>query len=276
VLTSGSANLVIRIDDGLVMNKPVAFTGSGIELDAVTVTQAIAALTTAAFTGITWSLDAKTQRLKGVATGTGKIIQVVGPLAAAMDFGQGIKHGGNGLEVISWFDDETVSIGLPKDIKDREEIDIEGAKGTLTRMIIPAMLQGMSPVFTTKEKDYYFLELVQGGNLNRTTWAYNPPLSAESDSPSFWGEIFSPTYSRGSSKMSDVANYERILLRTMVGIEGDVPIEAKAWATYAYNLTATEYTDENDKQWPAWEEQPLTLAAFDALKVKDIKILEAA
>jgi hypothetical protein len=110
-----------------------------------------------------------------------KIIQVTGRLAAALDFGQGIKHGGNGLEIISFFDDETISIGLAKDIKDKEEIDIEGAKGTVTRMVIGAMLQGLSPVVTLKENDYHLLEMIQGGKLDREKGTYDPPLSSESD-----------------------------------------------------------------------------------------------
>jgi hypothetical protein len=51
-------------------------------------------------------------------------------------------------------------------------------------------------------------------------------------------------------------------------MEGDVPIEAKAWATYAFNLTATEYVDENGIHQPAWQEQPLSREQFDALKLK--------
>ncbi|MDR1838683.1 MAG: hypothetical protein LBQ93_03740 [Treponema sp.] len=203
---------------------------------------------------------------------TGKIIQVVGKLAAALDFGNCLKHGGNGLEVISFFDDETISIGLPKDIKDKEEIDVEGVRGTITRMIIGAMVQGMSPVVTLKEKDYYLLELIQGGSLDRETGTYNPPLSNEGEHPSFWAEIFSGIYSSGSNKLSDVAGYERLLLRTMTGMEGDVPIDAKAWAQYAFNLVATEYTDENDIKFPAWEEQTLSATQFDALNVKGVKI----
>jgi hypothetical protein len=199
-------------------------------------------------------------------------VQVIGELAAALDFGQGLRHGGIGLEIISFFEDETVSIGLPKDIKDKEEIDIEGAKGTLTRMIVGAMLQGMSPVVTLKEKNYYLVELIQGGILNREDGRYNPPLSNESEHPSFYAEIFSAVYSKGSNKISDVAGYERILLRSMIGMEGDVPIEAKAWAQYAYNLVATEYTDENDEHWPAWEEQSMSAEEFDALKVKEFAI----
>jgi len=216
-----------------------------------------------------------TAEFEAVTNGTGtnlngKIVQVLGRLAAALDFGNCLKHGGNGLEVISFFDDDTISIGLPKNIKDKEEIDIEGAKGTITRMIIGAMIQGISPVFTTKVKDYYLLELIQGGKLDRETGIYNPPLSHESEHPTFWGEMFSPIYSKGSSKASDVAGYERLLLRTMMGMEGDVPAEAKAWAQYAYNLVATEYTDENDKKYPAWEEQTITASQFDGLNVKGI------
>jgi hypothetical protein len=201
-----------------------------------------------------------------------KIIQVVGKLAAALDFGNCIKHGGNGLEMISFFDDETISIGLPKDIKDKEEIDSEGAKGTITRMIIGAMIQGLSPVVTLKEKDYYFLELVQGGKLNRETGTYNPPLSHESEHPSFYAEIFSAIYSSGSNKMSDISGYERLLLRSMIGMEGDVPIDAKSWAQYAYNLTATEYTDEEGVKFTAWEEGTISATKFDALNVKKIKV----
>ena len=199
-------------------------------------------------------------------------IQIVGKLAAALDFGQGIKHGGNGLEIISFFDDETISIGLPKDIKDKEEIDQEGAKGTITRMIIGAMIQGISPVVTLKEKDYYLLEMIQGGKLDRENGTYNPPLSNESESPTFYAEMYSAVYGSGSNKMSDIAGYEEILFRSMIGKEGDVPVEAKSWATYAFNLTATEYTDENDETFPAWQERSMTMEQFDALKVKEFRI----
>ena len=201
-----------------------------------------------------------------------KKIQVTGRLAAALDFGQGIRHGGNGLEIISFFDDETISIGLPKDIKEKEEIDIEGAKGTVTRMIIGAMLQGLSPVVTLKEKDYFFLELIQGGRLDRLNGTYDPPLSGDSDYPTFFAEIFSAIYTRGVRKITDIAAFEKILLRSMIGMEGDVPIEAKSWATYAYNLVATEYGDENDRQWASWQEQTLSPEEFEGLRVHEISM----
>ena len=198
------------------------------------------------------------------------VVQATGRLAAALDFGNCIKHGGNGLEVISFFDNETISIGLAKTIKDSEEIDIESAKGTVTRMIIGAIVQGISPVVTLKQKDYYFLELIQGGKLDREKGTYDPPTSSETDHPTFHAEMFSALYSAGSSKLSDVSGYEKILFRSMMGLEGDVPADAKAWAQYAYNLKATECTDEFGNLLSAWQEQSMTLEEFDALKVKEV------
>lgn len=214
-----------------------------------------------------------TDVVQGVnATSIANKIQVVSKLAGALNFGQSARFGGYGLEIISFFDDETINIGLPKDVKEKEEIDLEGAKGTITRMIIGAMLQGLSPVVALKKKDYHLLEMIQGGILDRENGIYEPPRSNESEQPTFYAEIFSGLYGAGSSKMGDTVGYERILLRSMSGIEGDVPIDAKAWATYAFNLTATEYTDENGNSFSAWQEQTLSLAQFDALRLKEFRI----
>ena len=213
----------------------------------------------------------------GVAQGynpsAAEVIQVVGQLAAALDFGQGVRHAGNGLEIRSYFDDDVVSIGLPKSINDKEEIDTEGALGTITRMVIGAKILGKDPVIVTKEKDYYLLELIQGGHLDRETGAYNPPLSGETDHPSFHVEIFSAVFGKGSNKYSDMAGYERMFLRSVTGVEGDVPIEAKSWAQYAYNCTATEYTDEMGVRFPAWEERLLSVEQFDALRVNHVSFV---
>jgi len=267
-LTAGSAVLHIKVDHNPVTTVDVMLDDLP-DLTAVTVNEIIGPLT-AATTGIEWTMDARTTRLRGSIAGSGRVIQIWGPLAAALDFGQSLRHGGDGLRVISFFNDETVSIGLPKDIQDKEEIDIEGAKGTVTRMVIGARMQGMSPVFTSKVKDYLFLVMAQGGTLDLASGTYRPPLSNESDHPSFWGEIFSPIYGDGTNKMSDMAGYERLFLYTMMGTEGDIPIEAKAWATYAMNMTATEYVNETGERLPAWEEQTLSLEQFDALRLLDI------
>jgi len=205
--------------------------------------------------------------------GTNSIIQIVGPLASALDFGQGRRHGGD-LRCLSFFNDTTMSITLPKDIIEREEIDIEGANGSQTRMVIGARMQGKSPVITMKEKNYDLLQLVQGGRLNRATGEYDPPMPNEIEHPLFLIETFGPVYGQGANRQDDVKGYERILLRNCMGWEGDVPIEAKKWAQYAYNIAAIEYSDENGVRFPAWQERHLSIAQFDELRVNDISMTE--
>ena len=134
-----TAGLTIKIDNGTAQTKTVDLTDAE-DKNAVTV-KAVDALTAAAFTGITWSKEEGTGRLMGT-SGTGTEIAVTGPLAAALDFGQGIAHGGNGLEFLKVFNDRTMSIGMTKNKKDKEEIDQEGAKGGITRMLISAKLLG--------------------------------------------------------------------------------------------------------------------------------------
>lgn len=267
VLTTSEASLSVSVD-GVVQTKDVDFTAA-LDEEAVTVAEAVTALNAAAFTGFTFSADTGTGRLKAVSS-SGSYVQIYGPLAAALDFGQGIQHGGNGLQFIRFFNDEAVSIGLPKSVKEKEEIDLEGANGAVTRMVIGSKLLGMSPVLTLKVKDYDLLELVQGGTYDRVNGTYDPPTSDESEHPVFHLEVFSPIYAEGINKRESVAGYERLLIRSCIGMEGDVPIEAKAWAQYAFNIEATEYTDAAGVKYPAYQEATLTSEAFDALAVETV------
>jgi hypothetical protein len=269
VLTTHLANLTVKVD-GTSETKSVDFSAA-VDETAVTVAEAVTALTTSAFTGITWSSESGTSRLKGVSA-SGTYVQVTGNLAAALDFGQGITFGGQGLEFLKYFNDETMSIGLSKNMKDKEEIDSEGALGTITRMVIGQKLQGLSPVITLKIKDYALLELIQGGVYDRTSTpsTYDPPLSDESEHPTFWVEIYSPIYSAGTTKLESKDGYEKILIRSCIGMEGDVPIEAKAWASYAFNIEATEYIDESSVKHPAYQESTITLSQFTTLDVTNV------
>jgi hypothetical protein len=268
VTTLDIGSLSIKIDGAAVMTEDVDFTAA-VDIAAVTVAEAVTALTAAAFAGITWSADAATGRLMGVAA-SGTYVQVYGTLAPALDFGQGIEHGGLGLKWAKLFNDRAISIDLPKNIKDKEEIDLEGAKGTITRMVIGSKLQGLSPVVTLKDKDYDLLELVQGGTYDRVNNTYDPPTSDESEHPQFFMEIFSPLYAEGTNKMENMSGYEKFLIRSAIGMEADVSIAAKSWATYAFNVEATDYYNESGVKSPSYQEATLTVAQFDALNVVNV------
>lgn len=263
-----TADLTIKIDNGTAEKKTVDLSAA-VDKTAVTVAEAVTALTAANFTGITWSKEAGTGRLKGTHA-TGTEIAVTGPLAAALDFGQGIAHGGNGLEFIKVFNDRTMSIGMTKNKKDKEEIDQEGAKGGITRMLISAKLLGQTLAIAMKDKDYELLELIQGGTFDRTSGRYTPPPSTRLESPLFFIDVFSPIYGEGENRMENMSGYEQLRFLSCTGMEGDVPVEAKAWANYAYDVEASEYTDKDGNKEPAWWEQSMTVATFEGMHVETV------
>lgn len=262
------AELTIKIDNGTAEKKTVDLSAA-VDKAAVTVDEAKTALNDADFTGITWSKEEGTGRLMGVSA-TGTEIAVTGPLAAALDFGQGIAHGGNGLEFLKGFDDRTMSIGMTKNKKDKEEIDQEGAKGGITRMLISAKLLGQTLAIAMKDKDYEMLELIQGGTFDRSSGRYTPPPSTRLESPLFFIDVFSPIYGEGENKMENMSGYEQLRFLSCTGMEGDVPVEAKAWANYAYDVEASEYTNEDGKKEPAWWEQSMTVATFEGMYVETV------
>lgn len=269
VLTADKANMTIKID-GVSQTKEVDFTAAA-DITKVTVAEAFAALNTAAFStpAITFSLDTATQRLKGTCA-TGTYVQVTGALAAALDFGQGIAEAGNGLEIIKVFDDRVASIALAKNIVAAQEITQEGSKGTIDTVNIGQKLKGINPVMNINDEDYALLELIEGGTFDRTACTYVPPLNDKQTQPTFWIEIFSPMVGKGSSKFSDSSCEEMLTIPSAMGSEGDVGIEAKAFAKYVYNITATGYTDESGVKHPAYNKKQLTKSAFLVMDVENV------
>ena len=234
---------------------------------AVTVAQAVTALTQAGFTGVTFTKEPGTERLKAAAAGAAEL-QLKGKLFGAMDFGQGIKYGGLGSYWKSYINDEAISAALPNDIVEKEEIDMESAKGAVTRMIIPAKRLGASPALVMKFKDDELTQLVQGGEYTPATITepatYLPPKSDLGGSPLITLDAFAPLYGDGASQMDQVIGMDRRLFFSCTGIEGDVPMEAKTWAQFAYNLTATEYTDEAGEKFPAEKRFEYNLSQWQA------------
>jgi hypothetical protein len=263
-----TADMTIKVDNGEAEENEVDFSAAG-DKAAVTVAEAIDALDTADFTGITWSEDSATGRLRGVSE-TGDEIEVTGALAAALDFGQGVKHGGNGLEFIKVFNDRTRSIKMTKNKKDKEEIDQEGAKGGITRMLISAKLLGQTLAIALKDKDYELLELIQGGTLDRSTGEYAPPRSTRQESPIFFTDVFSAIYGEGENKMENMSGYEQLRFLCCTGLESDVPIESKSWADYAFDVEASAYTNDSGNKEPAWWENTMTVAAFEGMHVETV------
>jgi hypothetical protein len=159
-------------------------------------------------------------------------------------------------------------------MKDKEEIDLEGAKGTVTRMVIPAKRLGVSPAITAKFKNDELLQMIQGGEYSPGDGVepavYLPPTSQANGSPLFSLDAIAPLYGDGTSTIDQAIGFDRRLFWCCTGTEGDVPMEAKAWAQFAYNVNATEYTDEDGVLYPADKRFEYTLEQFEALKIYDV------
>jgi hypothetical protein len=224
-----------------------------IDPEKLSVAQAVELFSLAGFTDVDVGVDTYSQRLK-LSTALSDI-QIKGKLAAALDFGQGIAYSGFGSYWLTYLNDESISCALPNDMKDKEEIDLEGAKGGITRMVIPAKRLGVSPAIVFKYKNDELTQLVQGGvwtpPTNTGPGIYDPPASDAGGSPMLTLDVLAPLYADGASQMDQVIGMDRRLFYAVTGAEGDVPMEAKSWAQFAYNLTATEYTDEAGKKYSA-------------------------
>jgi len=273
VLTTHVADLTIKIDDNAVETKSVDFTAAVSET-AVTVTEAAAALTTAAFTGITWTADADTGRLKGVSA-TGQFVQVTGALAAALDFGYGIEFPNNGLEIYTYLSKTgLVDCTMPPDIQDKTTNDVTGSEGNVRRMNIPAKLMGVSPVLSVYQYDKAMRACIEGGTYNRATGAYTPPLSDITEYPTFCIIKYDGQYNNDNTKLSDNDSVLITTVHTCNGLQGE-DTDTNSWKVKTYNITASEYTDAAAVRHPAYEELPISKAAFNALGIDTLMEAES-
>jgi hypothetical protein len=265
-LTLSAGSLTIKID-GTVETKTVDFSGA-VSSSAVTVAEAVTALTTAAFTGITWSADSATGRLKGVSS-SGDYVQVYNAVAPLLDFGQSLSFGGQGLVFIKCFDNSK-SYTVAKSLKDKEEIESESADGTLNTMVLGARLKGADISITQRDEDFDLVELIEGGTYDRTNNTYDPLTSDNSEHPTFFMEFYAPKYTSGTKKLPDVSSYRKLLVRSCQGITGDESADTKTWVEYPFSINATEYTDESSVSWPPYQISTMTVAAFEALNVETV------
>jgi hypothetical protein len=270
------AYLGCKIDAGAEDVNQVDWTAA-VDKSAVTVAEMVSAINAAGFTDITAAPDTATSRLLITYTGSGSptFLQIFSVdthpnFAAELDFGQGQTFGGEGVIYYEAFDN-TRSLGLPKNIKDSEEIENEAGDGTLVTVIIPAILKGVDPVITTTDNDFRICQLIQGGTWTPATSTYTPPLSSQTDKPIFSIHLFSPIYNKGSNQREDEAGYLYVKIPSVTGLEGDETFETKTTQEILYNCKATEYEDENDVKQPFYVKQNLSSDEFTALDVENIE-----
>jgi len=268
-LTLNAGNLTIKFDNGAEETKSVDFSAA-VDTAAVTVAEAVTALTTAAFTDVAFTAEAGTGRLMANGTASGATYMMIyGEIAGYLDFGDTPAGSELGTKFLKYFDG-TISVAEAKNTKEGEEIEQESGDGSLRTVITDDILKGENPVVTISQNDYELKELVMGGVYDATARTWTPPTTDDTEQKRFYIEGFTPLYIKGTSKFADKQGYEQKTWFSTVGMEADVSKEAKAWAPYAYNIKATEYTDENGAKQAAFLQAQLTLTEYDALDVENV------
>ena len=273
-IVGNAADITVKIDNETEDTQEVDW-AAAVDKTAVTVAEMVTAFNLAGFTDVVASPDAGTGRFKVAYDGseTPSYIQLYNGdtdnLATLLDFGQGQTYGGEGLKFVKCFDN-TISIGLPKNIKDREEVEGEAGDGTIITVIKEAIVKGINPVITMMDNDLELKQLIQGGTYNSTTNLYTPPTTSVTSKPIFSLEVFCPVYSKGTNKREDMDGYEFLKLPSCTGVEGDLTKEAKTLGNYIYNVTATEYDNSSGVLQPTWTEQLLSNEDFAALEVEEV------
>lgn len=252
----------------------VDLTSAGAVMTAVTVAEAVSALNAdVAFAAapLTASTDATTGRLKIVSDNTPTYLELGGDVAKALFFGayQGAATG-FGTHFIDCFNNSG-AVGLPKEIKDFEEIEVESGDGTNISMVVAAMMKGLNPTLAFTDELYELKELIQGGSNDQTVSGvlnrYKPPTTGQIYLPGFAGELYEAKYDKGSNLRNNMVGYKRINFNNCNGIEADLSDEVKAWATYSYNLRVREYYDAAGDRQPGYTEDELSISQFLALGI---------
>lgn len=218
----------------------------------------------------TASKDVDTERLLIVQTADdASYLELKEVIAVTLEFGAFTGGAGFGTHFVDCFNNQG-AIGLPKEIKDFEEIEVESGDGGTITMTIAALLKGLNPSLALTDELWELKELIQGGNNDQTVNGvenrYTPPNTSQVYLPGFAGEIYEAKYDKGSNLRNNMTGYKRLNLNNCNGMEGDLNDEVKAWAEYQYNIRVREQTISGVKT-SGYTEDSLTLAQFDALGI---------
>jgi len=244
---------------------------------AMTVAEAVTGLNlNANFSAVfTASLDADSSRLKIIETAATATYLEFGPslvedIVGALGLGSFKSNTtGFGTHFVDCFDNSG-ALGLPKEIKDFEEIEVESGDGSTLSMVSAALLKGLNPSLALTDELWELKELIQGGSNDQSVTGvsnrYTPPTTSQVYLPGFAGEAYEAKYDKGSNLRNNMSGYKRLNFNNCNGFEGDMSDDVKAWATYQFNLRVREYTLSGVK-YSGYTEDFLSLTQFDTLGI---------
>jgi hypothetical protein len=250
--------ITIKVDNGAEVNDTIDLSGASVEA-AVTATEFADAVTTAAITDLTASVDANGRVKLVFASGT--VLQVYGQAAELGGFGQGL-----GQKFIK--SDTLESVALNPDVKADDTKTCTTAEGIDIEVVTEGYKKGATGTVIDTAQDYELMRLFEGGIIDATTGAYEEPNEL-TVKPYFMIEIFNPVYAEGRQKYGDMTGYEKTLIKSAFGSVGNETFSAD-FRKKTYTFTATNYITVALVHEGAVSRTPLTAAEFAALDIDNV------
>ena len=272
VLTSGRANLLIKVGTSTVQKKSVDF--SDATPAALTPAAAVIALSAAGFTGVQFSVDSETGRLKAATTDTSEQwLQIYSELAGALDFGNCRKAGGKGCYLYPSFDDDMKSAIPTTNRTDETVIENDGAFGRKTKLVIPGSRDTVTLQILDKVSSNEFKQMVEGGTLTlptaNTPEKYSPPKSSDNAERRLDVWVFTYLFTQDQNTKGSYSFVQQDLYLGAVGAVSKV-ITAGAWTDTQYDFTCAEQTDYDGEIRPVPEEIKFDRSQWDALNLVSV------
>jgi hypothetical protein len=258
-VTLAAVPLSIKLDNAAVETKNLVLSSYSGHASAILASEIVSAITTAAFTNLTASVDSTTGRLKLVRT-TGTYLQVYGQAAELSGFGRGI-----GAQFVKC--DTLESASVVPTVKADETDTTTDANGNDTDCIVEGYVKGATGNLVDTVEDFYLMRLMSGGTID-SAGAFSLPNSGSSK-PYFGIEIFNPVYGEGENKQNEMTGYEKTTVYNAMGsLEEDA--FNKSWRKKSYSFAATTYKNTAGVEQTAVKYEYLTLAAYAALAIDSV------
>ncbi len=254
----GAVPITTKVDGGAAEDKTLDLSGAA-DQAAVTPTEFVAAVTVAAPTGVTASVDGTTGRSKLVFA-SGTYVQAYGEGFQLAGFGYG-----KGARIV-YMDTQQSMTDTPT-LKDTETLTITTANAEDTDVIIPGKRKGTTGVLTDTSEDYVLRSIIEGGVHDETAEKYDTP-TGDNDMV-FSLEVYTAKYASGSNKKVNVAGYTKKEIHSCSGTFGDRTHENN-FVTWIYNFVATPPRDANGNITSDSTETKLAVSAYQALELEKL------
>lgn len=257
--------LSIKINDTVETKSLDFVTPPVADINNVTVTEFIAAVVAAAFTGITPTVDSRGYAEILVTAGDGETdyIQVYGEAGLLAEFGYGY-----GLQFINMDTQQTFPF-TPTNVDD-DVVEVIDSNGKITSVVTPGYRSGVTASLVDTAVDDTLRALLTGGSYDTVNKIYVAPLP-DDFRPLLSIEVVNKIYLKDQNQDDDYIGVKITRAFNMSSKETSSGDGGRNFQTMGYDFNGVPYTDPETKvKYGDSLTREYTKAEYNALKYGDI------